>query len=139
MKLKQLLLELREILDRETNYGYWIGPDNKLIPVEETYGHEAIAGEYMDSQGEHYMEPYTYMFQNGFVRISHENPSYINVEGRKDDLKRVAHILAPTFSQPDITKAVLERLDEEGIGKLAYNTFRLPSESGRAIAFLKGQ
>lgn len=100
MKLKQILLELREVLDRYNLYGYWIDSSNKLHPVG-YFGHRKWIEDNIPKENNRHID-YTDLFLDGYVRVIHEHPEELAVEGTREGLKRALPLIVPSLVQDDL-------------------------------------
>lgn len=103
-----LLLELKEILNRHGAYGYWIGPDNVPHQVR-MFNHERWAFEniYQHLPVEKQNGIYAAAFAEGYVRIEHETPDTVDIEGVRKDIKRILPVLRPTLVQRDVNRVIV--------------------------------
>ncbi len=146
MKIKELLLEVREVLDRFI-YGYWIGPRNELIPITTSFGgHEMYVREHLGPQFELGMhdryDEYALAHREGYIRIVHDSPESLSASGLAGDLRRVAPILLLSLRQPDIEYFYVDvfppiRDIRNPIYPATSKEFQLPGQIGEAIRFLK--
>ena len=145
MKLRELLLELRELLDR-TEYGAWIDPQNKIHPVPHE-GHQLFIEEYLVDQGYNpeqvvqldYDQIYGIAFKLGFVRTMHEMDipgGGITIEGSGKALKRVASIIMATAVQPDI-KLIGVNKAVSGDATTSFKQFIMPTQREELKLYLQ--
>lgn len=134
----QILLESREILDRHSNYGYWIDTtDRELVPAEKPYSHYyLLLNHFMPKwgidKGTEELDEYD-AFDRGLVRVVHQPKDQLQVQGYEDNVKHVANIILATALQNDISVVVLDFLDEAGGG----NVYQMPQDKQRLISNLR--
>lgn len=135
---QQLLLELKEILDRYSNYGHWIdATDKEIVPAEKQYTHYYLLLHHflpkwgMDKDT-HEIDEYD-AFDRDLVRIVHQQKDQLQVQGYEDNIKRVANIILATALQPDIEVVVLDMLDDAD-----DNVYHMPHDKQRLISRLRG-
>lgn len=146
MKLKELLLELRELLNRN-EYGAWIDPQNKVHPVASA-GHQLFVEEYLVDQGYDINQIqelgpdqiYNIAFKLGFIRTMHhvvdKTGVVIQIEGNGKALKRAATVLWPTATQPDIQMININKV-VSGVGHTNFKPFSIPSDLKALRTFLE--
>jgi hypothetical protein len=104
MKVRELLLEYREVLDRHGHYGAWINAETKEIQYVKKYRHmDFIEKTYPESLS--YAGPMGaggYAFEHHLVRVEHSRGSELNIEGVGSDIQKISRILIATIVQPDL-------------------------------------
>ena len=131
MKVREILLELAEILDRHGRYGSWIDSNTKKIyPVGEFEHAGFIDQNFPESRG---TGSYDYAFANGLVRVVHPQTE-LNVEGNPEDIKKISRMLIATIVQPDIEEVNITHTDSKGNRK--SKGFGLPEDRRAAINFI---
>jgi hypothetical protein len=135
MKVREILLELAEVLDRHSHYGEWIDANTKKIFPVDTYGHEDFIKNNKDKL-EIPQNVYAFNevgFHNNLVRVMHKPASSINVQGKSNDIEKIANILVASIIQPDVDSAYIDK-----IGK-GSERFELPADRRAAIQFIRGE
>lgn len=131
LKEINLLIE-RENLDRHGEYGYWIDPENGLNPVK-MFGHDM----WVIKRG---MKNFKEAFANGFVRIIHQKPHQVSIEGRPQDIHRAARVLMPSTAAKDVEQfTIVEVADDGSQMDHAHNTFMLPKQRKELQFYLMGK
>jgi len=137
MKVREILLELSEVLNRQQHYGYWIEADTgKLHPVQDEE-HVDYMKRHLAGTGDHSHankpphEVYDKGFEMGWVRVNHNSPYELNVQGKASDIQQIARILAPTIAQREMESAYIDKVDTNKSGR-----FDLPEERRSAIQFI---
>lgn len=141
MKVKELLLELRELLDRHGSYGAWIDANTgKVYPVKEAYGHQKFINRNLNKfeipQPEYQSGVnsqvgfLTIAFHNNLIRVAHERAHEINIQGKGEDIQKAARILIASIVQPDMDSAYINKKGGDD------NRFALPKQRREAIQFI---
>jgi len=123
MKVRELLLELAEILDRHSSYGAWIEANSGKIHPVESHGH----GKYLK---QHF--PHKSAFDYNLVRIVHANRGELNVQGKAQDIQKIARIIISTIVQPDMDSLHIRKMDNPD----GRRFFALPEDRRAAIQFI---
>lgn len=103
----QLLLELRERIDRYYSYGSWLDSRTGETHPVPRFGHAFVARRLMKKAGVSETDPYSFAFTHGLVRLVHEDPSEIDIEGTGEALQAAAQYLTPSFSQEDLQMVII--------------------------------
>lgn len=132
-----LLLELREILDRYAHYGHWIGPNNEVHPVggeqHRTWLRMNLLPK-LDPQVSKQDNLYSLAFKLGFVRLEHQDPGTLSVEGFAKDLTRAYRILRQSFAQDDLDAVRVDVIPDRGASR-DYRIFYLPNDKSKLMSF----
>jgi hypothetical protein len=162
MKVKELLLELSEVLDRHSHYGAWIDSRTDEIYYVKEMGHPTFITDVIEygtpeqNYGVKYVkyknielrvpsedeypygfteqDLYSIAFMNGLVRIVFEGNN-MGVEGQGEDIKHCARIIAASMAQPDFIMLYIEKFDAHG-DKVASDSFEMPRHRRQAIKFI---
>jgi isopentenyldiphosphate isomerase len=143
MRIKELLLELREVLDR-TYYGAWIDANTRQShPIDKQGGHIdfiktklhewGIPEEYLQNTTQYYMVGYAH----GWVRAQFRPIDDAQFEGMASDLRKIGRIILATAVQPDVRVIrVTKFTDLEDTSHTNFKTFTVPSEIPELKAYL---
>ena len=116
MKVREIILELREILDR-TNYGCWYNPETTEVEYVRVHGHDQWMEEYLLKSeglvgGQDYETVFDEGIERGWVRIVFsEQGAVINIQGRSEAIRKGARTLLATCMQPDVDPVYLSILE----------------------------
>lgn len=142
----QMLLELREILDR-SRYGCWIDSKTMQIHYVEDYKHVTFLKNYMLK---HNLAPaesikqahndlvYQTGFSLGWVRVVTETNHVIGIEGLKKSIEKVAIILLSSCMQPGVVRVHVDRKETAGAPP-SGKTFSLPERRRDLMMYLKNE
>ena len=134
MKVREILLELAEILDRFANYGSWIDSNTgKIYPVEEFKHADFIEQNFPESKK---TSSYKYAFANGLVRIVHKYKYELGVEGTPEDIRKIARMIIATIVQPDMEEVNITHINS--LGDRQSKGFGLPEDRRAAIQYING-
>jgi len=134
MKVREILLELAEILDRFKYYGSWIDSNTgNIYPVDEFKHAEFIEQRFRESKK---TSAYEYAFANGLVRIVHKYKYELGVEGKPEDIQKIARMLIATIVQPDMEEVNITHINS--LGDRKSKGFGLPEDRRAAIQFVNG-
>jgi hypothetical protein len=142
MKVKELLLELSEVLDRQGTYGSWIDSNTKKIyPLNKMGDHaKFIDKKFGEKYGEHLKteeDRYRLGFLAGLVRIAHGIPKFVYVDGVADSLKKVGPIIAGTLAQPDVEEVYINKIPStKQLSHFDQKTFHMPHDRGAALRYI---
>jgi hypothetical protein len=143
MKIKEILLELREILNR-TDYGAWINTNTQEIyPVTKQGGHIDfitiklpewnIPKEYLKNSNLYYYVGYAH----GLVRAVFKPSTDIQFEGMAKDLRKISRMIVVSAAQPDVQIVRINKLhDLEDAGHSNFKTFIMPNELNELKTYL---
>ena len=143
MKLKHILFEFREIIDRYGNYGQWIDTrTGDIHPVKDEFGHvkflsqnheELFKGANLDLNDVPNL--YVAAYQNGFVRVTHPaHDREVAFTGHPETLKRALSIILPTAAQRDLDFVSIEPLQHpEDIDANYIETFDLSKQNANDV------
>lgn len=139
MRVREILLELAEVLDRH-QYGSWIDSNTKKI-------HPVGREEHLDFIKAHqdYFRPdqvkkynsqmnnmYHAAFEKGYVRIEHSRPGELNVQGNGADIAKIAPMIIASIVQPDMEEVNIEK-DDKG----QYQGYGLPEDRREATQYIR--
>lgn len=130
MKVREILLELSEVLNRHGTgqYGAWIDSNSGKIHYVEEFGHaDFMEKNFPESKR---TDAYTHAYQIGLVRVEFNRPQELNVEGKGEHIQNIARILISTIVQPDMDECNIEK-----VGK-GMKGFGLPEDRREAIQFI---
>lgn len=142
MKLKELLLELAEVLDRHGTYGAWINSNTKEIyPLKKMGDHANFIDQKFGAKyGQHLKteeDRYVLGFTAGLVRIAHGMPKFVYVDGVAKDLKKVGSIIAATMAQPDVEEVYINKIPSlQQATSMNQKTFHMPQDRGAALRYI---
>jgi hypothetical protein len=137
MKVREILLELSEVLDRHSYYGAWIDANTgKVYPIKEAYGHLKFINHHK-TYGDLKIPPskpnagyLTVAFYNNLIRVAHDRAHEMNIQGNGEDLQKAARILIASIVQPDVDSVYINKAGGED------NRFGLPEDRRAAIQFI---
>ena len=145
MKVRELLLELAEVLNRHASYGSWIDSNTgKIYPVEKMGGH----AKFIISKLKEYGFPahlanseenlYVVGFKKGLVRITHLRPHSLTAEGMGEDIKSIVRILAASMAQQDLSSIHIDKVMNivNALDNTDSRSFSLPEQRREAIQFI---
>ena len=147
MRAKEILRELREIMDR-TKYGAWVDAKNmKVYPVDK-YGHidfiKKIAMQkhgltFSDLDGLKDEDFYKLGFGDHLVRVNFPERSRIGIEGTSADIQKVANILLATCVQPDVDVVYVDKHDTATADSSGNKVFFMPERRRDLMMYLKNE
>jgi hypothetical protein len=143
MKVREILLELSEILDRHASYGAWIDANTRKVhPIKEPYGHMKFINKMRAYNPDMLKIPpsdngekagyLTVAFYNHLVRIVHERSNELNIHGNGEDIQNIARILIASIVQSDMDSVYINK------NGVQDNRFALPTQRREAINFING-
>jgi hypothetical protein len=144
MKLNEiLLLELAEVLDRNASYGSWIDANSrKIFPVKKE-GHTDFIRQKLGAKGVKLNEPQIYQigFKIHLVRIVHDSPNELSIEGTGKDIQKIARMLIPsivTMGQQGSSTVFIDKVrNVNDIGATNNKAFSLPGDRSAAVQYVQ--
>jgi hypothetical protein len=140
VKVREILLELAEVLDRHSagQYGAWIDSNTGKIYYVEEFGHANFMERNFPESKK--TDAYTHAYQIGLVRVEFNRPQELNVEGKGKDIQKIARILIATITQPDMDECNIEKISGVGYAPhrkgSGYKGFGLPEDRRAAIQYI---
>lgn len=137
MKVWELLLELREYLNRHENYGAWIDSNTgKIHHVKNDFEHaEFIEQNFPESKK---TDAYTYALENGLVRVAfNKDKDELNIEGTPESIRKSARIILSTIGQEDVHRVNIAHTDPKNWDRNERG-FNLPNQRQEAQAYIRG-
>jgi len=142
MKIQELLLELREILNR-TVYGSWINANTGSIDdvkfegdhVKYIRSHLAkwgIPESYIKSSDDYY----TIGFAKGLVRTIYRPEGTLTVDGLSKDLKKISPIILASAAQDDVNIVAVNKVNRLGDTTTNTKIFSMPRQRKELQLFL---
>lgn len=144
---EQLLLELREVLDRQY-YGAWIHADTKKIQYIDKMQHvQTMQVKLIDDYG---LPPnevrsanrdkiYSLGFATNHVRIVFAGWESIQIEGVKDDIVKISQMLLASCLQSNVDTVWVDRHDTPESPSHGNKGFDMPVDRRNLMMFLKGE
>lgn len=135
MKVREILLELAEVLNRHGQYGAWIDSHTKEIYPVQQHKHAGYIEQHFPESKR--TDSYSYAFMEmHWVRVEYSRAGTLNIEGMDEDIQRIAPILIATIVQPDMDEVSVRKNHERYSPN--ERSFGLPEDRRDAIQFIRG-
>lgn len=142
MKIQELLLELREVLNREM-HGSWINANTSSIDDMKYEGDHAkyikshliewgIPESYIKSSDDYY----TIGFANGLVRTLYRPKGTLTIDGLSKDIKKISSIILASAAQDDVNTVAVNKVNKLGDTTTNTKIFSMPRQRKELQLFL---
>ena len=149
MKVKEIILELREIL-KSQHYGAWLNSNTKEAYYVDEYQHrpmlrDIIRQEYdIDTEeewGEDGNPANQFAFSVGYIRLvfGAGGGSGMENEGTRESFTKASAVLLASVLQQGIDRITMDLRTPEDGTYLGHKTFMLPNERRELMMFIKGE